>query len=730
MDNSLQEIAGSFTFLAMKNKWLATLALALLPTAMVVPQSLANTPNCFGGDCEVTFVYTGEPQTWSPPPGAVNVRFELYGAGGGRGGAGGKVEGVFTELPETLYVYVGEVGGMGTGIDGGFNGGGSSGGNSDTEGAGGGASDIRLGETLESRIVVAGGGGGGGGEAGGNGGHGGELFAAHGGSGQASGGGGGSPSSGGFAGVSNGGYQQATVGQFGQGGAGGLSTFAGGGGGGGGWYGGGGGGADDNTCCSDGGGGGGGSSYANTEYVANVSHEAGVSWGHGWLTLRYSLVPTISYFNLIQTSGERAVFTIEASEDIVGLTESDLVVGGEGCELASLTIEGTLAYGAVTGCQSGEVMLTVLASSFGFQQQGPPNDTSVSMTFDATPPTFVFTSDASATSSSNQAIGFEVSDQLALEPSMFELVGCSQLEVSNSELSLTDCAEGAVSVALKAGVLSDIWQNSGPSEPVTFSFEVDQTAPSATWSDIAITGAGPFSYSATLNFSEPVSISNLALAFASTAECVAVSETLPTQLRVNASCDYSSVQWTFAGQVSDAAGNLMADVSLSVWADNPAPAPVIRAPEPVFVPVPVPVVVAPEPIGQVPATQSPAVTESPAVSESGQVSTESASAIVEPKEPEVASVTTRTPRSVPEPRAVTYGEVDSVEETLEVSIEPIPSTEPEPILVEEQSEEVPLAQPVLGEAMPEEQPGFPWWPVALLVAVGALGVGAWRLSGR
>ena len=235
MDNSLQEIAGSFTFLAMKNKWLATLALALLPTAMVVPQSVANTPNCIGSDCEVTFVYTGEYQTWSPPSGAVNVRFELYGAAGGRGGAGGKVEGVFTELPETLFIYVGEVGGMGTGIDGGFNGGGPSGGNSGTEGAGGGASDIRLSESLQSRIVVAGGGGGGGGEAGGNGGHGGEVFAAHGGSGQASGGGGGSPSAGGFAGASNGGYQQATVGQFGQGGAGGFSTFAGGGGGGGGW---------------------------------------------------------------------------------------------------------------------------------------------------------------------------------------------------------------------------------------------------------------------------------------------------------------------------------------------------------------------------------------------------------------------------------------------------------------------------------------------------------------
>jgi hypothetical protein len=730
VDNSLQEIAGSFTFLAMKNKWLATLALALLPTAMVVPQSLANTPNCIGSDCEVTFVYTGEYQTWSLPPGAVNVRFELYGAAGGRGGAGGKVSGAFIDVPQTLQIYIGGAGAMGTGVSGGFNGGGSSGGNSATEGSGGGASDIRLSESLQSRIVVAGGGGGGGGEAGGNGGHGGEVFAAHGGSGQASGGGGASPSAGGFAGVSNGGYQQATVGQFGQGGAGGFSTFAGGGGGGGGWYGGGGGGADDNTCCSDGGGGGGGASYANTEYVADVSHEVGVSWGHGWLTLRYSLVPVISYFDLIQTSGERAVYTIEASEDIVGLDESDLVVSGEGCELASLTVDGTLAYGAVTGCQSGEVTLTVLTGSFGYQQQGPPTDTSAFMTFDATPPAFAFTSDVSVTSSSDQVIEFEVSDQLALEPDMFDLVGCSQLEVLTSELSLTDCAEGAVSVALKAGVLTDIWQNVGPSEPVTFSFEVDQTAPVATWSEIAITGSGPFSYSASLDFSEPVSISNLALAFASTAECEAVSETLPMQLRVNASCDYSSVQWTFAGQVRDAAGNLMADRNLSVQAENPAPVAPIAVPAPVFVPVPVPVIVAPEPIQEVPTTQSPTTTESPAASESEQVFTESASVIVEPQEPEVVAVTSRTPRSAPEPSALANEEVSSAEETLDVAAEPTQSVEPQPILVEEQIGEAPLAQPVLNEAIPEEQPGFPWWPVALLVAIGALGVGAWRLSGR
>ena len=46
------------------------------------------------------------------------------------------------------------------------------------------------------------------------------------------------------------------------------------------------------------------------------------------------------------------------------------------------------------------------------------------------------------------------------------------------------------------------------------------------------------------------------------------------------------------------------------------------------------------------------------------------------------------------------------------------------------SEDEAPVQPVLGQELPLDQPGFPWWPVALLVGLGALGVGAWRLTGR
>ena len=175
--------------------------------------------------------------------------------------------------------------------------------------------------------------------------------------------------------------------------------------------------------------------------------------------------------------------------------------------------------------------------------------------------------------------------------------------------------------------------------------------------------------------------------------------------------------------------------NLSVRADNPAPAPVIQAPERVFVPVPVPVpdpvpvIVEPEPIDQVPATQSPAATESPQVSKSDEVSTESESVIVAPQEPEVVSVNSPNPVPALEQARGVEDEISVAEQQLEPA-PPTFSDRPQPVLVEELIEEAPVAQPVLGDALPEEQPGFPWWPVALLVAIGAIGVGAWRLSGR
>ena len=741
MDNPLQETAGGFTFSAMNTKWLSTLAIALLPAAMVVSQPATADEFCVGSDCEITFSYTGDYQTWSPPPGAKDVNFEIYGAAGGRGGAGGYVSGSLTQLPETLYIFVGGVGQMGSGVSGGFNGGGGTGGNSGTEGAGGGASDIRLDQSLTSRIVVAGGGGGGGGEAGGNGGAGGLESAAAGGSGQGSGGGGANQSSGGFAGASNGGFQPATAGSFGVGGTGGFSTFSGGGGGGGGWYGGGGGGADDNTCCSDGGAGGGGSSYADPNYTSNVQHQAGVNWGQAWITIRYTLAPYISYMDLIQINGQRAVFTLEASEQIVGLAEEDVVVSGAGCEISSLTIEGTLIYGAITGCESGEVTLTLNAESFGQQALGPMTPVSRSLYFDATPPQFSFTPEPFVSSSSNQVVGFETDQTAVLGAEDFEYLGCQSLEVEQNQLFLSGCSEGDASVTLKPNTLADIWQNSGPLEPMTFSFQIDQTAPVATWSDVVIEGSGPFTYSAALSFSERVVVENLALAFASTADCETGNELLDDQLLVWAECDYASLEWSFAGQVWDLAGNQMQQTSLTAQvshegpevvaepAPQPAPSPVVISP-PRRISIPTPVVVAPPATESEPLTQSSAISQSEPVSASPETSSAEApvQAAVE-SEPETQSPIS-VPISQPEPlSSIPVEEIDELEVFVpieEIRVIQEPTAEPQASPTDEPL----VAQPVAGPALETEQPGFPWLPVGLMLGLGVLGFGAWRFSGR
>jgi hypothetical protein len=231
--------------------------------------------------------------------------FRLWGASGAtsyctsygysKGGKGGYIEGIVTLKAKTrLYAYVGTVGQACNatchGIDytifnGGFNGGGplSSRG---CAGAGGGATDIRLGtDSLESRVIVAGGGGGAGVQStGGDGGYpsgtNGSTTAST--SNVISNGVGGSQEAGGtIKDCSHKCYETdprfvingftATNGTFGNGGNG-LGRYCGGGGGGGGWYGGGG---NINA-----GGGGGGSSYVSPIF-SSFMYENGVCEGDG-----------------------------------------------------------------------------------------------------------------------------------------------------------------------------------------------------------------------------------------------------------------------------------------------------------------------------------------------------------------------------------------------------------------------------------------------------------------
>lgn len=256
-----------------------------------MPASASIVEECFDDQCTITFGFTGQIEPLTLPTNATNVRFEVLGAQGGKsGGGGGRVTGSFNEVPSILYVTVGGAGGSNTFEPGGFNGGGSSGGSAGVEGSGGGASDIRIGYSLSSRIVVAGGGGGRGSGLGAGGGAGGGLVGASGRTGQGTGGAGGSQDAGGAGGLPYGQGTPGSAGDWGVGGSGGSGPLHGGGGGGGGYYGGGGGGPDEDACCTDAGGGGGGSSYTDPAWISNVVHSQGVRPGAGQITISYQLI--------------------------------------------------------------------------------------------------------------------------------------------------------------------------------------------------------------------------------------------------------------------------------------------------------------------------------------------------------------------------------------------------------------------------------------------------------
>lgn len=222
-----------------------------------------------GANCTVTYTYTGAEQTFSIPPDMSGLTVRLTGANGGAiDSSGGGLGATVTVTPtlaadqKTLYLEVGGNGGTGgygysdaqfcasgpdTGVPGGFNGGAAAttfddvyrnyNGYCALGGSGGGATDIRTspssaGDSLSTRLAVAGGGGGAGyGAPGGNAGQDGQstqsAFPA-GKAGQSTAGGAGSN------------YSSSGLGSAGRLGVGGTGIYFGGGGGGG-LYGGGGG---------------------------------------------------------------------------------------------------------------------------------------------------------------------------------------------------------------------------------------------------------------------------------------------------------------------------------------------------------------------------------------------------------------------------------------------------------------------------------------------------------
>jgi PKD repeat protein len=248
----------------------------------------------------VELSYTGAVQDFVVPACVTAIGVDAYGAQGGTGklengsdatgGMGGRAQATVPVTGgETLHVFVGGMGQtIGTGPTpppgtGGFNGGGdvfdripNPGLTQGMSGTGGGASDVRRGNDLADRLIVAGGGGGGGWY--GAGGAGGGLTGADGNSSDAgfAAGKGGTQAAGGAVGWTRNDYPN-TAGTLGVGGKA-YRDGAGNGGGGGGYYGGGAGG----FC-----GGAGGSSWTDAPGNTNGTTTAGVRTGNGRVVITW-----------------------------------------------------------------------------------------------------------------------------------------------------------------------------------------------------------------------------------------------------------------------------------------------------------------------------------------------------------------------------------------------------------------------------------------------------------
>ena len=558
----------------------------------LVPLPASAAAVCENGVCTETFQYTGSYQTWQVPTGVTKISFKVYGASGGRGGAGGEVRGELTSLPSTLYIYVGGQGTEGANAPGGFNGGGATTGNRGNEGSGGGASDIRFSTSLSNRVIVAGGGGGSGGYAGAPGGMGGGLIAEAGGSGQGGGGGGGTQTSGGSAGYSNGG-SPATSGSFGIGGTGGFSWNAGGGGGGGGWYGGGGGGPDDNSCCSDGGGGGGGSSYARSDITLKIQHQAGVNTGNGRIEISYEIPITLISFTGEQIDSNLASFELVMSANITGLTNDDFLISQPQCQLAAIDVIGAAATISVTNCENGAVELTLKSGAIG---AAPFSAVTVTIDFDKQAPVFAWGEAASAIAKAELTVSFSLTE-VTLSAEQLEIGGCSA-EIVEQQLLLSNCPEGENTVTLPANQLIDQWGNSGPAEASSFFFLVDLTAPDGIWTEVEITSSENFRYQTILQLSEATNFSPTSVIFNADAECEVGFEEAESGWLFFADCSHASGNWTLPAEaMADDVGNLGPAEARVALFSNPVP-PQPQQPAPVEVPQPQPdqSVVEPTPI--------------------------------------------------------------------------------------------------------------------------------------
>ena len=474
------------------NKWFAKNPLPLVSVLALsfgflspVAASASVVEDCVGDECTVTFGFSGQMETFLPPQNAKNLTFEVSGAQGGKsGGGGGQVTGTITQIPDVLYIFVGGAGASGAGAPGGFNGGGTAGSGSDMEGSGGGATDIRTGLDLSSRIAVAGGGGARGAGLGSGGGSGGGLVALNGRTAQGFGGTGGSQDSGGVGGAANGSGSAGLDGNLGVGGTGGSSVLYGGGGGGGGYFGGGGGGSDTDPCCSDAGGGGGGSSYTDEALVSNVVHSQGIWPGSGQVILRYQLAPMVSSISSV-VSGSQVSFLIEFDKAVTGLEESNLDVIHSGGSCGGFALSGSEASYQLllTECADGEISIEIRADAVSSSEVSGPIEkfSSEKVLIDTIAPSATWgevSPTGAALQFTEEIFGFELSDiEFTANGQSCSVLGLTQITATTWQLTTGGCEQSNFTLSIKALSVSDSSGNSGPSTIVGTNFVAEVADP-------------------------------------------------------------------------------------------------------------------------------------------------------------------------------------------------------------------------------------------------------------
>jgi len=474
------------------NKWFAKNPLPLVSVLALsfgflspVAASASVVEDCVGDECTVTFGFSGQMETFVPPQNARNLTFEVSGAQGGKsGGGGGQVTGTITQIPDVLYIFVGGAGASGAGAPGGFNGGGTAGSGSDMEGSGGGATDIRTGLDLSSRIAVAGGGGARGAGLGSGGGSGGGLVALNGRTAQGFGGTGGSQDSGGVGGAANGSGSAGLDGNLGVGGTGGSSVLYGGGGGGGGYFGGGGGGSDTDPCCSDAGGGGGGSSYTDEALVSNAVHSQGIWPGSGQVILRYQLAPMVSSISSV-VSGSQVSFLIEFDKAVTGFEESNLDVIHSGGSCGGFALSGSEASYQLllTECADGEISIEIRADAVSSSEVSGPIEkfSSEKVLIDTMAPSATWgevSPTGAALQFTEEIFGFELSDiEFTANGQSCSLLGLTQITATTWQLTTQGCDQSNFTLSIKALSVSDSSGNSGPSTIVGTNFVAEVADP-------------------------------------------------------------------------------------------------------------------------------------------------------------------------------------------------------------------------------------------------------------